>query len=95
MPSGCPFDYSASNFEVLALIAFMLQKIDSVGFFVQGEILNRNLQGEDNGTASFLLCAGEKLLYTLEDPIRVHTCWWNILETPLRGWKRAGEAGAV
>lgn len=51
VPSGCPFAYSASNFEVLAPIAFMLQKIDTVGFFVQGEILNRNLQGEDNGTA--------------------------------------------
>jgi hypothetical protein len=55
VPSGCPFAYSASNFEVLALIAFMLQKIDPVDFFVQGEILNQSLQREGNGTASYLL----------------------------------------
>lgn len=33
----------------------------------------------------------EKLLYTLEDPIRVHTCWWNILETTFEGMERAAK----
>ena len=86
-------DVSVADFEDLVaealLLPSMLQKTDPVSFFVLGELLHQSLQKEDDGSASFLLDAGEELLYILEDPIRVQTCLRNILEMTFDGMERA------
>jgi len=41
------------------LLPALLRKKDPVGFFVLGEFLHQSLQIEDNGSASFLLKAGQ------------------------------------
>ena len=86
-------DVSVADFEDLVteavLLPSMLQKIDPVSFFVLGELLHQSLQAEDDGSASFLLDAGEELLYILEDPIRVQTCLRNIFEMTFDGMERA------
>lgn len=71
------------------LLPSMLQKVDPVSFFVLGELLRQSLQAEDDGSASFLLNAGEDLLYTLEEPIRTQACLRNILEMTFDGMERA------
>ena len=86
-------DISEADFEDLVaealLLPSMLQKIDPVSFFVLGELLHQSLQAEDDGSASFLLDAGEELLYVLEDPIRAQVCLRNILEMTFDGMERA------
>ena len=86
-------DVSVSDFEDLAaealLLPSMLQKIDPVSFFALGELLYQSLQAEDDGSASFLLDAGEELLYVLEDPIRTQVCLRNIFEMTFDGMERA------
>ena len=47
------------------------------------------LQAEVNGSASFLLDAGEELLDVLEDPIRAQVCLRNIFEMTFDGMERA------
>lgn len=71
------------------LLPSMLQKTNPVGFFVLGELLDQALQGEDDGSALFLLNAAEELLYVLEDPIRTQVCLRNILEMAFDGMERA------
>ena len=71
------------------LLPSMLQKIDPVSFFVEGELLDQALQREDDGSALFLLNAAEELLYVLEDPIRTQVCLRNILEMAFDGTERA------
>ncbi len=51
------------------LLPSMLQKIDPVGFFALGILLDRALQREDDGSALFLLDAAQELLHVLEEPI--------------------------
>lgn len=86
-------DVSVADFEDLVaealLLPSMLQKTDPVSFFVLGELLHQSLQAEDDGSASFLLDAGEELLYVLEDPIRAQVCLRNILEMTFDGMERA------
>lgn len=86
-------DISMADFEDLVAEALflpsMIQKIDPVSFFVLGELLHQSLQAEDDGSASFLLNAGEDLLYVLEDPIRTQVCLRNIFETAFDGMERA------
>ena len=88
-------DISEADFEDLVaealLLPSMLQKIDPVSFFVLGELLHQSLQAEDDGSASFLLDAGEELLYVLEDPIRAQVCLRNILEMTFDGMERAAQ----
>ena len=74
--------------EVL-LLPSMLQKIDPVSYFVLVELLDQSLRGEDDGSASFLLDASEKLLYVLEGPIRTQTCLRNVFEVTFDGMERA------
>ena len=71
------------------LLPSMLQKVDPVSFFVLGELLDRALQREDDGSALFLLNVAEELLYVLEDPIRTQVCLRNILEMTFDGMERA------
>ncbi len=86
-------DISADDLEDLVaealLLPSMLQKTDPVSFFVLGELLHQSLQAEDDGSASFLLDAGEELLYVLEDPIRAQGCLRNILEMTFDEMERA------
>ena len=88
-------DVSVADFEDLVaealLLPSMLQKTDPVSFFVLGELLHQSLQAEDDGSASFLLDAGEELLYVLEDPIRAQVCLRNILEMTFDGMERAAQ----
>ena len=60
-------DISETDFEGFVsealMLPAMLQKTDSVSFFVLGELLHQSLQAEDDGSASFLLNAAEELLY--------------------------------
>ena len=85
-------DVSVADFEDLVtealLLPSMLQKIDPVSFFALGELLHQSLQAEDDGSASFLLDAGEELLYVLEDPIRAQVCLRNIFEMTFDGMER-------
>ena len=60
-----------------------------MSFFVLGELLDRALQREDDGSALFLLNVAEELLYVLEDPIRTQVCLRNILEMAFDGMERA------
>lgn len=71
------------------LLPAMLQKVDPVSFFVLGELLDRALQREDDGSALFLLNAAEELLYVLEDPIRTQVCLRNIFEMTFDGMERS------
>lgn len=88
-------DIPVADFEDLVaeavLLPSMLQKTDPVSFFVLGELLHQSLQTEDDGSAAFLLYAGEELLYILEDPIRAQTCLRNIFEMTFDGMERAAQ----
>ena len=76
--------------EVL-LLPSMLQKVDPVGFFALGILLDQALQREDDGSALFLLNTAEELLYVLEEPIRTQVCLRNILEMTFDGMERASQ----
>lgn len=74
------------NFAAEAiLLAPDLHEIDPVSGFVVTDILHRTLQAEDDGTAMFLLTAGQQILQVLEEPIRVQTCLRNIMEVAFDG----------
>lgn len=47
------------------MLPSMLHEKDPVSFFVLGEFLHRSLQMEDDGSASFLLKAGQQILRIL------------------------------
>lgn len=86
-------DISVADFEDLVaealLLPSMLQKVDPVSFFMLGELLHQSLQAEDDGSALFLLNAGEDLLYVLEEPIRAQVCLRNIFEMTFDRMERA------
>ena len=62
-----------------------LYEIDPVSGFVVTDILHRTLQTEDDGTAMFLLTAGQQILRVLEEPLRVQTYLRNIMEVTFDG----------
>lgn len=70
--------------EALLLLS-MLHEKDPVGFFVLGELLDRSLRMEDDGSASFLLRAGQRILRVLEEPLRVQTYLRNVFEVAFDG----------
>lgn len=76
--------------EVL-LLPSMLQKVDPVGFFALGLLLDQALQREDDGNALFLLDAAQELLHVLEEPIRTQIYLWNILEMAFDEMERASQ----
>lgn len=76
--------------EVL-LLPSMLQKVDPVGFFALGLLLDQALQREDDGNALFLLDAAQELLHVLEEPIRTQVYLWNILEMAFDEMERASQ----
>lgn len=86
-------DIPVSELEDLAaealLLPSMLQKSDPLSFFEVGCLLNQALQMRDDGSASFLLCAGQRLLQVLELPIRTQIRLRNIMEMTFDGMERA------
>lgn len=48
--------------------------------FVVTDILHRTLQTEDDGTAMFLLTAGQQVLRVMEEPLRVQNYLRNIMD---------------
>jgi len=60
-------------------------------FFVLGEFLHRSLQKVDDGSASFMLKAGQQILRILEEPIRTQTYLRNIFEITFDDTERASQ----
>ena len=73
------------------LLPSMLQKIDPVGFFALGILLDQALQREDDGSALFLLDAAQELLHVLEELIRTQVYLRNILEMAFDGMERVSQ----
>ena len=106
-------DIPVSDLEDFAAEAILLTpdlcEIDSVSGFVVTDILHRTLQAEDDGTAMFLLAAGQEILRVMEEPLRVQNYLRNIMEVAFDGTAgmtpadlrrhradlRSGEAAAV
>ena len=62
-----------------------LYEIDPVSGFVVTDIFHRTLQTEDDGTAMFLLAAGQEILRVMEEPLRVQNYLRNIMEVTFDG----------
>ena len=62
-----------------------LYEIDPVSGFVVTDILLRTLQTEDDGTAMFLLTAGQAILRVMEEPLRVQNYLRNIIVATFDG----------
>ena len=77
-------DIPVSDLEDFAAEAILLIpdlcEIDPVSGFVVTDILHRTLQAEDDGTAMFLLAAGQEILRVMEEPLRVQNYLRNIME---------------
>ena len=82
-------DIPVSDLEDFAAEAILLtpdlHEIDPVSGFVVTDILHRTLQAEDDGTAMFLLTAGQEILNVLEEPLRVQNYLRNIMEVTFDG----------
>ena len=85
-------DISESDLEGLAaealMLPSMLREIDPLSFFELGSLLDQVLRMQDDGSASFLLRAGQRLLQTLELPIRTQIRLRNIMEMAFDGMER-------
>ena len=77
------------------MLPSMLQESDPLSFFELGNLLNQALRMRDDGSASFLLHAGQRLLQALEVPIRTQIRLRNIMEMTFDGMERATQHGAV
>ncbi len=73
------------------MLPSLLHKKDPVSFFVLGEFLHRSLQMEDDGSAPFLLKAGQQILRILEESIRTQTYLRNIFEMTFDGMERSSQ----
>ena len=77
-------DIPVSDLEDFAAEAILLTpdlcEIDPVSGFVVTDILHRTLEAEDDGTAMFLLAAGQEILRVMEEPLRVQNYLRNIME---------------
>ena len=86
-------DIPESDLEDLAaealMLPSMLQEIDPLSFFEVGNLLDQALRMRDDGSAMFLLRAGQRLLQVLETPIRTQIRLRNIMEMTFDGMERA------
>ena len=86
-------DISVSELEDLSaealLLPSVLHEVDPLGFFELGNLLDKALRMRDDGSASFLLRAGQRLLQTLEVPIYTQIRLRNIMEMTFDGMERA------
>ena len=84
---------SVSELEDLSaealLLPSVLHEIDPLGFVELGNLLDKALRMRDDGSASFLLRAGQRLLQTLEVPIYTQIRLRNIMEMVFDGMERA------
>lgn len=71
------------------MLSSMLQDIDPLSFFELGSLLDQALRMRDDGSATFLLRAGQRLLRILEIPIRTQIRLRNIMEITFDGLERA------
>ena len=82
-------DIPVSDLEDFAAEAILLTpdlcEIDPVSGFVVTDILHQTLQAEDDGTAMFLLAAGQEILRVMEEPLRVQNYLRNIMEVTFDG----------
>ena len=82
-------DIPVSDFEDFVAEAILLtpdlHEIDPVSGFVVTDILHWTLQAKDDGTAMFLLAAGQAILRVMEEPLRVQNYLRNILEVTFDG----------
>ena len=82
-------DIPVSDLEDFVAEAILLTpdlcEIDPVSGFVVADILHRTLQAEDDGTAMFLLVAGQAILRVMEEPLRVQNYLRNIMEVTFDG----------
>ena len=62
-----------------------LYEIDPVSGFVVTDLLCWTLQAKDDGTAMFLLVAGQAILRVMEEPLRVQNYLRNIMEVTFDG----------
>ena len=74
--------------EEAVTLPSMLQETDPLSFLALGSILDRALRIEDDGSALFLLYAGERLLRALEIPFRTQIRLRNIMEITFDGTER-------
>lgn len=86
-------DVSMSDLEDLTaealMLPAMLQESDPLSFFEVGCFLAQALRMEDDGSASFLLRAGHRLLQVLESPVRTQIRLRNVMEMAFDGMERA------
>lgn len=86
-------DISVSELEDLStealLLPSMLHEIDPLGFFELGNLLDKDLRMRDDGSASFRIRVGQRLLQTLEVPIYTQIRLRNIMEMTFDGTERA------
>ena len=84
-----------SDLEDLAtealMLPSMLREIDPLSFFEVGNLLDQALRMRDDGSASFLLRAGQRLLQVLAIPIRTQIRLRNIMEMTFDGMERASQ----
>ena len=82
-------DIPVSDFEDFVAEAILLtpdlHEIDPVSRFVVTDILHWTLQAKDDGTAMFLLAAGQAILRVMEEPLRVQNYLRNIMEVTFDG----------
>ena len=82
-------DIPVSDLEDFAAEAILLTpdlcEIDPVSGSVVTDILHQTLQAEDDGTATFLLAAGQEILRVMEEPLRVQNYLRNIMEVTFDG----------
>lgn len=86
-------DIPESDLEDLAaealMLPSMLREIDPLSFFEVGNLLDQALRMRDDGSAMFLLQAGQRLLQALEIPILTQIRLRNIMEITFDGMERA------
>ena len=69
----------------------ILREIDPLSFFEVGNLLDQALRMRDDGSATFLLRAGQRLLQALEVPILTQIRLRNIMEMTFDGMERASQ----
>lgn len=70
------------------MMLFVSQEIDPLNFSELGNLLNQALRMQDDGSAPYLLYAGQRSLQALEVPIRTQIRLHNIMEIASGGIKR-------
>ncbi len=73
------------------MLPSLLREQNPVSFFLLGERLHWSMQTRDDGSATFLLRAGYRILQVLREPFRVQAYLRNIWEVAFDGMERASQ----